>query len=199
MLDLKYPTSIVLTKSRNYVVADCGNHSIKIVDIAGTVKTLAGNGEEGFADGKGIAARFNKPFGLALDQDGSILVADMGNHAVRRVTMDGIVTTVAGNGKPGCTDGDCAQARFNAPIAVVVLNKGSRKGSIVVADCNNNCIREIKDQQVKTLAGSSPGTADGAGLDARFKQPNVLAEDELGRLLVAERDRSDTLRVIELD
>jgi hypothetical protein len=85
------PTSIVLTKSGHYVVADCGNHSIKIVNIAGEiVRTLAGNGEKGLQNGNGAAARFNKPFGLALDEDGSILVADMDNHVVRRVTMTGM-------------------------------------------------------------------------------------------------------------
>jgi hypothetical protein len=116
--------------------------------------------------------------------------------------MQGIVSTVAGekDGTAGCTDGDCAQARFNKPMAVLVLNAGSRKGSILVADSNNHCIREINtDLQVTTLAGSSPGTKDGAGPDARFSFPCAMAVDERGRLLVAEKEREDTLRVVEIN
>ena len=197
------PTSIVMTKSGQYVVADCGNHSLKLVNIAGIVRTLAGgDGHPGFKDGQGAAARFKLPFGLTLDEDGSILVADTGNNAVRRVTMQGIVSTVAGekDGTAGCTDGDCAQARFNKPMAVLVLNAGSRKGSILVADRDNHCIREINtDLQVTTLAGSSRGTKDGAGPDARFSFPCAMAVDERGRLLVAEKEREDTLRVVEIN
>jgi hypothetical protein len=64
----------------------------------------AGNGETGYADGQGAAARFQYPTGLALGKDGSILVADVGNNAVRRVTMEGKVSTVGGNGEAGCAE-----------------------------------------------------------------------------------------------
>ena len=86
------------------VVVDSGNHALRRVFKAGEVSTLAGNGEAGFADGQGAAARFNKPAGLARDKDGSILVSD--NNAVRRVTMEGAVSTVAGNGEAGYADGE---------------------------------------------------------------------------------------------
>jgi hypothetical protein len=67
-----------------FVMADANNHAIRVVTPGGTVRTLAGNGEAGFADGQGAAARFKSPTGLARDKDGSILVADSGNNAVRR-------------------------------------------------------------------------------------------------------------------
>ena len=82
----------------------------------GAVRSLAGSGEAGFADGQGAAARFNLPLGLARDKDGSILVADRGNNAVRRVTREGEVSTVAGNGEAGYADGEGAAARFNDPL-----------------------------------------------------------------------------------
>ena len=154
------PDGVALAANDEIVVADSGNHAIRVVTPGGAVRTLAGNGEAGFADGQGAAARFNCPQGLARDKDGSILVADTGNHAVRRVTMDGAVSTVAGNGEAGYADGEGAAARFYGPTDVVV----DKEGTIVVADYDNERLRKIVGRQVTTLAGGSEaGTADGAG------------------------------------
>ena len=89
-----------------------------VVTTGGEVRMLAGNGEPGLVDGQGAAARFNNPQGLARDKDGSILVADTGNHAVRRVTMEGDVSTVAGNGEAGYAEGEGTAARFSSPADV---------------------------------------------------------------------------------
>ena len=113
------------------------------------MRTLAGNGEAGFAVGQGAAARFNFPTALARDKDGSILVADQGNNAVRRVTMEGAVSTVAGNGEAGYADGEGAAARFNDLTEVVV----DKEGTILVADRNNHMLRKIVGRQVTTLHG----------------------------------------------
>jgi hypothetical protein len=132
------------------------------------VRTLAGNGEPGFVDGQGAAVRFNCPAGLAVDVDDSILVTDWGNHAVRRVTMAGAVSTVAGNGQEGYADGEGAAARFNRPTAVVV----DKEGTIVVADMDDNRLRRMTGRHVTTLAGGSEaGTADGAGPGAATAAP----------------------------
>jgi hypothetical protein len=173
-------------------VADTHNHAIRVFTPGGAVRTLAGNGEAGFADGQGAAARFNRPRGLARDKDGSILVADTDNNAARRV--EGAVSTVAGNGEAGYADGEGAAARVKCPTAVVV----DKEGTILVTDSGNKRLRKIVGRQVTTLAGGSEaGTADGAGAGARFEKPYALALDERGRLLVAEADRADTLRVVE--
>jgi hypothetical protein len=188
------PEGVALAANDELVVADTENHAIRVVTPGGAVRTLAGNGEAGFTDGQGAAARFNSPKGLARDKDGSILVADKGNNAVRRVTMEGEVSTVAGNVEAGYADGEGAAARFNCPTSVVV----DKEGTIVVADCDNERLRKIVGRQVTTLAGGSEaGTADGAGAGARFKQPFRLALDERGRLLVAELGRADSLRVVD--
>jgi DNA-binding beta-propeller fold protein YncE len=188
------PHGVALAATDEIVVADNRNHAIRVVTPGGAVRTLAGNGEAGFAEGQGAAARFNCPAGLARDKDGSILVADRGNNAVRRVTMEGAVSTVAGNGEAGYADGEGAAARFNWPVDVVV----DKEGTILVADRGNNMLRKIVGRQVTTLAGGSEaGTADGAGAGARFNEPFALALDERGRLLVAEGNRKDTLRVVE--
>jgi len=82
------PFDVALAANDEIVVAYTENHSIRVDTPGGAVRTLAGNGEAGFADVQGAAARFNHPTGLARDKDGSILVADQNNNAVRRVTME---------------------------------------------------------------------------------------------------------------
>ena len=155
------------------------------------MRTLAGSGQAGFADGQGPAAHFNELVGLSLDTDGSLLVADFGNHAIRRVTMAG---TVVGNEKLGFADGSGAAARFFFPSDIVV----DGEGTIIVADRDNHRLHKIVGDQVTTLAGSSEaGTADGTGAGARFECPYRVALDERGRLLVAEEGKVDTLRVVE--
>ena len=220
------PSGVALANNDEIVVADWGNHAIRVVTPGGAVRTLAGNGEKGFEDGQGAAGRFRYPYGLARDKDGSILVTDMGNDAVRRVTMEGAVSTVAGNGEKGYADGEGATARFNQPSDVVV----DGHGTIVVADRDNHLLRKIVGRQVTTLAGGSEaGAADGwqqaidktgkayyvnhdtkewsweapkfeddpTAAGARFNEPFRLALDQGGRLLVAEAGRADTLRVVE--
>jgi hypothetical protein len=95
------PDGVALAANDEIVVVDTGNHAIRVVKPGGAMGTLAGNGEAGFADGQGAAARFCYPRGLERDTDGSILVADSDNHAVPWVTMEGEESTVAGNGEAG--------------------------------------------------------------------------------------------------
>ena len=187
------PDSVVVTADGEYVVTDMFNHAVRVVAPGGAVRTLAGNGQPGFVDGQGADARFHNPMGLAVDVDGSILVTDCGNHAVRRVTMAGAVSTVAGNGGAGYADGEGADARFNAPTDVVVDNNGT----IIVADCDNHVLRKIRKGQVTTLAGDGQGgNADGDGAAARFCNPARLALDERGRLLVVQA-ADHTVRVVD--
>ena len=83
------------------------------VSAGGVVTTFAGNGEAGFSDGTGSAARFNNPAGIALDPSGNVYVADNGNHRIRKITPAGVVTTLAGDGYWGATDGPGSSARLN--------------------------------------------------------------------------------------
>jgi hypothetical protein len=108
--------------------------------------------------------------------EGSILVADAGNYAVRRVTMAVSESTVAGGGRDGCADGEGAAAHFKCPTDVVV----DKEGTIVVADRYNNRLRKIVGRQVTTLAGGSEaGTADGVGAGARFNQREGSGQQEI--------------------
>ncbi|HKY28948.1 MAG TPA: hypothetical protein VJM12_13495, partial [Pyrinomonadaceae bacterium] len=131
-------------------IADAGE-SNRIQKIApdGTITTLAG-GSEGFADGAGAQASFNTPSGIAIDANANLYVADTGNNRIRKVTPEGVVSTIAGDGTAGYVDGPVAQAQFNGPIGVAVDNVGN----VYVADTYNDRIRKISlDGQVMTLAG----------------------------------------------
>ena len=178
------PYGVAMAADGTVYVADAGdNNRIRRIDRDGTVTTLAGF-SEGFADGEGTAARFDTPSGLALDRTGNVYVADTGNHAIRKITPLGAVSTVAGTGEAGFRDGIAAQAQFNGPIGVAV----DAHGNVYVADTYNDCIRRIDTQgQVSTVAGGErPGNTDGIGMQARFDTPTALAVDAQGIVWVAD-------------
>ncbi len=188
------PYGLALGAQGQLYVADAGdNNRIRVVHPDGSVSTLAG-GSEGFADGAGSAARFHTPSGLALDEAGNLYVADTGNHAIRKVSPAGEVSTLAGTGAPGHADGPGAQAQFNGPIGVAV----DATGRVLVADTYNDRIRAITpDGQVSTLAGGDqPGDADGPADQARFDTPCAIAVDAQGQVWIADT-RNDALRRLD--
>ena len=155
------PYGVVVDDKGNVIVADGGNNNrIVVLAVDGARHVLAG-GEEGFRDGAGAQAAFNTPSGIALDRHGNLYVADTGNHAIRKITTNGTVTTLAGSGIAGSADGKGALAQFNGPVGVAV----DAEGVVYVADTYNDRIRRIApDGTVSTLAGgSAPGFMDGQG------------------------------------
>jgi sugar lactone lactonase YvrE len=184
-LDARFsePFGLAVGPDGTLFIADAGDHhAIRVLSPDGTLFTLAG-GTRGFADGRGADARFDTPSGVALTASGSLLVADTANNAIREVSPDGHVRTIAGGGPPGFADGPAATARFNGPIGVTV----DPDGRIVVADSYNDRIRIITpDGQVTTLAGGARGFADGPGAGARFDTPAGIAVMPDGTLLVAD-------------
>ena len=151
-----------------------------------TFTTLAGSASFGSADGSGRSAQFHSPAGVAVDAAGNIYVADSGNHTIRKVTPDGVVTTLAGlAGSAGSADGSGSAARFDRPLGVAV----DSAGCAYVADTANHTIRKITpDGAVSTLAGLAgvPGVADGPGGAARFNQPHCIAVDPSGTVYVGD-------------
>jgi DNA-binding beta-propeller fold protein YncE len=120
-------------------VPDQNNHAIRRVDLDGTVSTLAGNGQSGFADGKPSNARFNNPTGLTVGADATVYVADRNNHRIRVITPAGEVISLAGEGTAGQQDGPGAVAKFNRPIDLIL----TPDGSLVASEENNHRLRKI--------------------------------------------------------
>ena len=167
-------------------VADAGNHSIRRIDSSGNVTTFAGDGTAGFTNGQGAAARFNNPKGVAVDNLGRVLVADTGNHVVRRIDGSGNVTTLAGDGTSGTTDGTAA--RFNGLAGVAV---DGQTAYVYLADTGNHRIRRLDNNPITiTLAGQERGFKDGLASQSRFADPTGIAIDGAGHIIVTETTNS---------
>lgn len=152
-------------------------------DVSGCLYTLAGVGAPAFQDGSAAQARFSGPAFLTSDANGVIYVADMGNHAIRRVGTDGTVVTIAGDGTCGFQDGPVATARFCLPRNVQVANDGT----LYVSDSGNFRIRRIANGVVDTLAGNgSDGNVNGAALSASFSRMGGINLRPNGDLLIAD-------------
>ena len=181
------PAGVAVDGSGNVYVAEYQNHAIRKITPAGVVTTLAGRpGTSGTNNGTGTAARFTNPIGVAVDASGSVYVGDSGNHAIRKITSAGVVTTLAGLvGTSGTNDGVGAAARFYYPEDVAV--DGSNY--VYVADAGNHCIRKVApDGTVTTLAGlcGNSGSDDGTNSTARFNNPLGIAVDSAGNLYVGD-------------
>jgi len=188
------PEGIVADSAGQIYVADCANGTIRKVTAAGVVRTFAGTpGSFNSFDGSGTSARFFHPEGLALDNAGSLYVCDSWNHTIRKISVAGDVTTLAGlAGYFGAADGTNSKARFNRPCGIVV----DSATNIYVADCFNHTIRKITaNGLVSTIAGLAGvwGSADGTNNTARLHLPQGLALSPSGELFFADSG-NQTLR-----
>lgn len=178
------PFGVVPDEEGNLYVTDAGdNNRIRKITPDGQVSTLAGS-SEGFADGIGSSAAFNTPSGLAIDSSGNLYVADTGNNRIRKITPEGLVTTLAGDGTPGYRDGPAHEARFNGPVSVAV----DARNHVYVADTYNDRIRMVTpDGQVTTLAGGeTAGYQDGEALTALFDTPCAVMALLSGDVVIAD-------------
>jgi DNA-binding beta-propeller fold protein YncE len=154
------PSGVAVDSLQNVYVADTGNSTIRKVDFAANVTTLAGSaGHSGSVSGAGTVARFNSPVGIAVDALGNIFVADTANQTLREISMSGGVTvyTIGGSaGLQGSVDGTGAFARFNNPSALAV----DSFGNLYVADQGNDTIRASGSN---LLGGSSGSNSNSAG------------------------------------
>jgi large repetitive protein len=178
------PTDIVTDRHGNLYVADFNNNQIRVISRNGVVTTFAGTGMPGHADGTGREAMFHGPHSIAMDVQGNVIVTDANNFCIRKITPEGLVTTVAGNRFPGYLDGTGEYALFVYPTGITV----GRNGNIYVADRDSHTIRKITpDGMVTTLAGTGEaGYQDGPGVESKLHDPITLAQDSMGNLYVAD-------------
>ncbi len=182
-----FPWGMAADRSGNIFVADSANHTIRKISAGGVVTTVAGlAGSSGNVDGVGSAARFDYPYGVAVDASGNLFVA-CGSHTIRKITSSGVVTTLAGTaGFHGSTDGTGTAAQFFFPYGVAV----DAAGTVYVADTSNDLIRKITSSGVvTTLAGGNPFNTfnpDGVGRAASFRDPHGVAVDGAGNVYVAD-------------
>ncbi|MGV7207449.1 gluconolaconase [Oxalobacteraceae bacterium A2-2] len=181
------PSGLALDAQGNLYVADTGNHAIRKITPDGMVSTLAGDGLPGYRDGKGAAARFDGPLGVAVDAAGVVYVADSYNDRIRRIAPDGTVTTVAGDGRAGLADGPAAQARFNTPAALVA----APGGVLFIADAGNNAIRKLGQDGAVTTVASAPED----DRDALLLRPVALALSADGYLYAASNRHGRVVQV----
>ena len=188
---LNLPGGIAFDMGGNLYIADSGNNRVRKVGVNGVITTVAGNGVSAFNGDNGLAitAQLN-PQGVAIDASGNLYIADGGNHRVRRVGVNGIITTVAGNGVAGYSgdNGPAISAQLNGPVSV----KLDSSGNLYIADYYNERIRRVGiDGVITTVAGNGvfPSGFTGDGLSAISTQlygPADVAIDTAGNLYIAD-------------
>jgi sugar lactone lactonase YvrE len=183
MAQFNRPNRITIDTDNNLYVADTYNHKIRKITPEGVVSTLAGS-TSGFADGQGSAAQFLAPEGIAIDIDNNLYVTDAGNHKIRKITPEGVVSTLAGS-TSGFADGQGSAVQFNAPSGITM----DTDNNLYVADTRNHKIRKITPEGVvSTLAGSNRGFADGQGSAVQFNFPHGITIDTDTNLYVADTE-----------
>ncbi|MDB4932123.1 MAG: hypothetical protein JWM10_4607 [Myxococcaceae bacterium] len=190
--DLGRPRGLVVIPDGRVVMVDNEHHVVRTYDPAtATVTDLAGvRDQPGFAEGAGPEARFNRPYDVVVVGD-RLLVADQNNHRIRAVTFDGVVTTWAGSGEMGSSDGQSAAATFNRPQALAV----DGMGAVYVTEIGGYVVRRVSpDGDVTTIAGAGAGGfMDGAPMRAQFFGLEGLDVSADGRVLfVADGNRGGT-------
>jgi adhesin/invasin len=181
---------VEVDSSGNIYTSDTGNNRIRKVAPEGTITTVAGTGASGFAgdNGPAVNAQISQPSAIIFDSQGNLYIADSGNNRVRRVTSDGVIATIAGNGTPGSTgDGGLAvNAQLNNPYGLAL----DSAGNLYIADAYNAKVRRVDPSGIiTTYAGTgalgSGGDGGPAG-EATFSQPYALAVDTAGNLYISD-------------
>ncbi|MDX6696861.1 MAG: hypothetical protein QOE65_258 [Solirubrobacteraceae bacterium] len=194
--ELNRPRGVTALPDGGYLIADTFDHRVRRVRPDGRIVLLAGS-TQGLSGDNGPAtqARLSFPSDTAVLPDGSVLIADTGNHRIRHVTLDGRIHTIAGTSQGGSGDGGPAtSAQLNAPRDVDI----DTAGGFDIADSGNDRIRHVDlSGTITTLAGTVPGLAgDGdPARQAQLRQPFAVTALPNGGVLVSDTSNDRVRRV----
>jgi NHL repeat len=192
---LGFPAGVAVDGKGNVYIADKDTYRVRKVDRDGTITTIAGTGRRGFSGdgGSATSATLTEPVGVAVDEQGTVYIADPDSARVRKVNPGGTITTFAGNGRgflPLGDGGPATSAQLNDPVGVAV----DRKGNVYIADDGNNRVRRVSPGgTITTIAGN--GTCDSSGkrlgdggpaTSAQLCGPAGIAVDEQGNVYIAD-------------
>jgi uncharacterized protein (TIGR03437 family) len=184
---LSYLEGIAVDSAGNLYIADTDNNRIRKVSN-GVITTVAGSGTEGYSgdNGPAVSAQLNIPYGVAVDSAGNLYIADAHNNRIRKVS-NGVITTVAGNGKQGYSgdNGPAVSAQLNTPNRVAV----DSAGNLYIADTDNQRIRKVANGVITTVGGNGTCCFSGDGgpaTGAQLAYPTGVAVDSAGNLYIAD-------------
>jgi sugar lactone lactonase YvrE len=201
-LDLAMPEGLVVDRDDNILLADSYNHVILKIDHEGYATRFAGSGERGRGE-EGVKATdsaLNFPVDVRLDSKGNVFVADLKNHRIRKITPDGLITTVVGTGVAGYSGdgGPAIKAQLDTPYGILL----DKDDNLFIADSNNNVVRRVgSDGIIHTVAGSGHEGYEGDGgpaLAAKLNSPQSLGGDSNGRIYIGD-EHNNAIRILEPD
>jgi RHS repeat-associated protein len=179
---LDLPLDVTVAADGSFYIADTNNHRIRRVGPDGIITTVAGTGTAGSGGDGGLATQANLsfPYGIAVGPDGSLYIADNGNHRIRRVGPDGIITTIAGTGTAGFQgdEGSALSAELNSPFDVAV----GPDGSLYIADYQNGRVRRVGTDGIITT-------------EAAVRTPSSIAVSADGSVYITNTFDARVLRV----
>lgn len=184
----KSPYSVTIDANGNLYTTDDADPRVRKISPAGEVSTYAGIETPGYVDGSKDVAQFKSGNYIIADALGNLYVSDAGNNRIRKISVEGQVTTIAGTGMPGYNDGRGATAQFNFPGGITI----DKQGNLYIVDRGNFRIRKITPAgEVSTFAGSGmQGDKDGSAGEAQFNlDTRDIVVDEAGSLYLSDRDR----------
>ena len=174
---LSYPDDMVLNSKGELFIADAGDDIIRRILVDGSIDTFAGSGEHAYNGasahagdgGPATLAQLDTPAALAVDSKDNLYIADLRNHAIRKVSTEGVITTIAGTGRAGFNGDrrDATKAMLDEPGGVAI----DKDGSLLIAEGGNWRVRRLaRDGSIKTIAGNGTEGFSGDGGDAGLAQ-----------------------------
>jgi uncharacterized protein (TIGR03437 family) len=196
-LSLGFASGVALDSSGNLYIADTYNGRVRMVSANGIITTVAGSGNYGFSGdgGPATSASLENPTGIVVDTSGNLFISDSYNNRIRKVSANGVIVTIAGNGSYGSTGdgGPATSAGLSNPNGLAV----DTSGDLFIADTNGNKVRKVSASGViTTVAGCGcTGGADGGPATSASMYPTAVTLDSFGNLFIADADTSRARKV----